>query len=172
LRIAIQHFQRKKPNQTSPRTTNTMFAVKGWKVDASALKPQTKPIKSSKAQDALDFTAARHAEANNDNDNDGPNAEQRAEKANLKRKREEIAAANEPDLGKQWDKHVEGKDVSKPREKKKKDGKKQKRDEKDVSGEEGQTGQGRSCGARWRFKDCVYSGGQTPTSTACSSDES
>jgi ribosomal RNA-processing protein 8 len=112
-----------------------MFAVKGWKVDASALKPQTKPIKSSKAQDALDFTAARHAEANNDNDNDGPNAEQKAEKANLKRKREEIAAANEPDLGKQWDKHVEGKDVSKPKEKKKKDGKKQKRDEKDVSGE-------------------------------------
>ena len=71
-----------------------MFAVKGWAVDSSALKPQTKPIKSSKAQDALDRKAAKHEEAN-----DGPNAEQKAEKANLKRKREEIAAANEPDLG-------------------------------------------------------------------------
>jgi ribosomal RNA-processing protein 8 len=101
-----------------------MFAVKGWAVDASALKPQTKPIKSSKAQDALDRKAAKHEEAN-----EGPNAEQKAEKANLKRKREEIAAANEPDLGKQWDKHVEGKDVSKPKEKKKKEGKKQKREE-------------------------------------------
>lgn len=108
-----------------------MFAVKGWAVDASALKPQTKPIKSSKAQDALDRKAAKHEEAN-----EGPNAEQKAEKANLKRKREEIAAANEPDLGKQWDKHVEGKDVSKPKEKKKKDGKKQKRDEKDANGAE------------------------------------
>ena len=116
----------------TPKHIHTMFAVKGWAVDASALKPQTKPIKSSKAQDALEKTAARHAAAN-DNDNEGPNAEQKAEKANLKRKREEIAAANEPDLGKQWDKHVEGKDVSKPKEKKKKDVKKQKRDEKDVN---------------------------------------
>jgi ribosomal RNA-processing protein 8 len=105
-------------------TFHNMFAVKGWAVDASALKPQIKPIKSSKAQDALDRKAAKHEEAN-----EGPNAEQKAEKANLKRKREEIAAANEPDLGKQWDKHVEGKDVSKPKEKKKKDGKKQKREE-------------------------------------------
>jgi len=111
----------------------TMFAVKGWAVDSSALKPQTKPIKSSKAQDALDRKAAKHEEAN-----DGPNAEQKAEKANLKRKREEIAAANEPDLGKQWDKHVEGKDVSKPKEKKKKEGKKQKREEDGVKSDEKQ----------------------------------
>lgn len=109
-----------------------MFAVKGWAVDSSTLKPQTKPIKSSKAQDALDRKAAKHEESN-----DGPNAEQKAEKANLKRKREEIAAANEPDLGKQWDKHVEGKDVSKSKEKKKKDSKKQKRDEKEAGGVNG-----------------------------------
>jgi ribosomal RNA-processing protein 8 len=116
-------------NLHTQQPTATMFAVKGWAVDSSALKPQTKPIKSSKAQDALDRKAAKHEEAN-----DGPNAEQKAEKANLKRKREEIAAANEPDLGKQWDKHVEGKDVSKPKEKKKKEGKKQKRDEQSADG--------------------------------------
>jgi ribosomal RNA-processing protein 8 len=114
-----------------------MFAVKGWAVDAKALKPQTKPIKSSKAQDALDRKAAKHEEAN-----EGPNAEQKAEKANLKRKREEIAAANEPDLGKQWDKHVEGKDVSKPKEKKKKDGKKQKREENGVEKKAGAQAEG------------------------------
>lgn len=98
-----------------------MFAVKGWAVDASTLKPQTKPIKSSKAQDALDKKAAQNEEKTPQND----------EKANLKRKREQAAAASEPDLGKQWDKHVEGKDVSKP---KKKDNKKQKRDDKDNEG--------------------------------------
>ncbi|KAM0718950.1 hypothetical protein Q7P37_006022 [Cladosporium fusiforme] len=99
-----------------------MFAVKGWAVDASSLKPQTKPIKSSKAQDALDRKAAQ---------NDEKTTPQDEEKANLKRKRAEAAAASEPDLGKQWDKHVEGKDVSKP---KKKDNKKQKRDDKDNEG--------------------------------------
>lgn len=94
-----------------------MFAVKGWAVDASSLKPQTKPIKSSKAQEAADKKAAQGEEKDAQAD----------QKASLKRKREQDATSNEPDLGKQWDKHVEGKDVSKP---KKKDNKKQKRDDK------------------------------------------
>lgn len=137
-----------------------MFAVKGWAVDASALKPQTKPIKSSKAQDALDRKAAKHEEAN-----EGPNAEQKAEKANLKRKREEIAAANEPDLGKQWDKHVEGKDVSKPKEKKKKDNKKQKRDEKDVNGADKKAGTQTEGGAQPSNKKDKKKGKQDKTET-------
>ncbi|GAB7326500.1 hypothetical protein MBLNU13_g10493t1 [Cladosporium sp. NU13] len=137
-----------------------MFAVKGWAVDASALKPQTKPIKSSKAQDALDRKAAKQEEAN-----EGPNAEQKAEKANLKRKREEIAAANEPDLGKQWDKHVEGKDVSKPKDKKKKDNKKQKRDEKDVHAADKKVGAQAEGGAQPGNKKDKKKGKQDKTAT-------
>lgn len=99
-----------------------MFAVKGWAVDASTLKPQTKPIKSSKAQDALDRKAAQNEDKPQQSD----------DKASLKRKREQTQ--NEPDLGKQWDKHVEGKDVSKPKPSKKKDNKKQKREENAAEG--------------------------------------
>lgn len=87
-----------------------MFAVKGWAVDASALKPQTEVFKRSKPSDQ--------------------NEAQDGEKVSRKRKREQNAgAAPEADIGKQWEKHIEGKDDGKAKAQKK-DKKKQKKEQK------------------------------------------
>nr|POE54478.1 25s rrna (adenine-n(1))-methyltransferase [Quercus suber] len=70
-----------------------MFAVKGWSVDASSLKPQIEPFKSAK-------TAAKEARQ----------SQQDGEKASRKRKRRDEApvAEQEQDVGKLWERHVEG----------------------------------------------------------------
>jgi len=88
-----------------------MFAVKGWAVDASTLKPQTEVFKRKKSSDQ-------------DEAQDG-------EKVSRKRKREQNAgAAPETDIGKQWEKHIEGKGVGKAKGPAKRDKKKQKREQK------------------------------------------
>ncbi|USW54064.1 Putative ribosomal RNA processing protein [Septoria linicola] len=81
-----------------------MFAVKGWNVDAAALKPQTEVIKGKKAT-AKEAAAAATA------------SEENGEKQSRKRKREEAeeqkAKKVDAELGQQWEKHIEGKDVKK-----------------------------------------------------------
>lgn len=84
-----------------------MFAVKGWKVDASALKSQTEPFK--------------RAAANGD------------EKQSRKRKRENAESAKESakqdEVGKLWDEHIEGKaPVKSKKQLKKEEQKRQKLD--------------------------------------------
>jgi ribosomal RNA-processing protein 8 len=79
-----------------------MFAVKGWSVDASALKPQTEPFKGAKK------------------DEDG--------KGSKKRKRGEGQSGPGEDVGKLWDRHIEGKAPVKGSKQKKKERKKQKLD--------------------------------------------
>ncbi|KXT04986.1 hypothetical protein AC578_10298, partial [Pseudocercospora eumusae] len=82
------------------RFTHTMFAVKGWNVDASALKPQTEVFKRPTA----------------------PN-EDGEQKASRKRKREnaESAKANaeKDNVGQQWEEHIEGKQQKSKKELKK-----------------------------------------------------
>lgn len=88
-----------------------MFAVKGWAVDAANLKPQTEVFQRGKPSDQ--------------------NEAQNGEKVSRKRKREQNAgAAPEADIGKQWEKHIEGKDGGKAKGQTKKDRKKQKRQQK------------------------------------------
>ena len=81
-----------------------MFAVKGWSVDVTSLKPQTEIFKSSKSQDG------------------------KTEKSGKKRKRGHAEEAkqdpniNPDDVGRLWEQHVEGKELShtqKKRERKK-----------------------------------------------------
>ena len=75
--------------------SDKMFAVKGWSVDSSTLKPQTEVFKSSKSQD-------------------GDNQQN----ASRKRKRKHAEAKQDPNVnpenvGQLWGQHVEGKDLSK-----------------------------------------------------------
>ncbi|KAK5117889.1 hypothetical protein LTR85_008663 [Meristemomyces frigidus] len=81
-----------------------MFAVKGWSVDATSLKPQTEPFKSAKAQTQ-----------------DGEQKQGRKRK-----RREEAPTAQIQDVGKLWDEHIEGKKPVKKQQKR--DRKKQKLD--------------------------------------------
>ncbi|KAH9812159.1 putative methyltransferase [Teratosphaeria destructans] len=67
-----------------------MFAVKGWSVDAASLKPQTEPFKTSKS-------VSRDGE----------------QQQGKKRKRGEGKQDANGDVGKLWDKHIEGKQPSK-----------------------------------------------------------
>ncbi|KAK4544086.1 hypothetical protein LTR36_004584 [Oleoguttula mirabilis] len=78
-----------------------MFAVKGWSLDATSLKPQTEVFKSGKAP-----------------------AQDGKPKQGRKRKRGEAPAAQNQDVGKLWDQHIEGK--TPVRSKPKRDRKKQK----------------------------------------------
>ena len=82
-----------------------MFAVKGWSVDTAALKPQTEPFKTAKAK-----------------------AEEGEQQWNKKRKREGESGQGD-DVGRQWEKHIEGKDTSKVKKAAKKERKKQKTDQ-------------------------------------------
>jgi ribosomal RNA-processing protein 8 len=70
-----------------------MFAVKGWAVDASALKPQSEPFKTSVSSAAANTTA------------DGAGAQE----SRRKRKRGGEPAAQNVDVGKLWEQHIEGK---------------------------------------------------------------
>ncbi|KAF2217980.1 hypothetical protein CERZMDRAFT_31831 [Cercospora zeae-maydis SCOH1-5] len=85
-----------------------MFAVKGWNVDASALKPQTEVFKSKKA-------ASKEAAA----------AQEDGDKQSRKRKREEAeeqkAKKVDAELGEQWEKHIEGKTPKKAKKAKSQD---------------------------------------------------
>lgn len=99
------------PNCVNPSDIAAMFAVKGWAVDAASLKPQTEVFKRSKPSEQ--------------------NEAQDGEKVSRKRKREQNAgAAPEVDIGKQWEKHIEGKGVGKAKGQTKKDKLKQKREQK------------------------------------------
>lgn len=83
-----------------------MFAVKGWNVDVTALKPQTEVIKGKKA-------SAKEAAA----------AAENAEKQTRKRKREEAeelkAKKVDAELGEKWEKYIEGKETKKAKKAKK-----------------------------------------------------
>ncbi|KAF2164296.1 hypothetical protein M409DRAFT_25175 [Zasmidium cellare ATCC 36951] len=74
-----------------------MFAVKGWNVDASSLKPQTEVVKSAAKTD-------RNGE----------------KKQGKKRKRGDVGAAQDEDVGKLWDQHIEGKEPVKSKQGQKK----------------------------------------------------
>ncbi|OQO02688.1 hypothetical protein B0A48_12217 [Cryoendolithus antarcticus] len=65
-----------------------MFAVKGWKVDPSTLTKQTEVFKSAKALEK---------------------AEDKADKTRKRKRRQDAGTVSEVDLGKQWERHVEGK---------------------------------------------------------------
>lgn len=78
-----------------------MFAVKGWSVNPSALKPQTEPFKTGPLpQKAKDGTQIK------------PDA-------GKKRKRGDGPAGNEPDVGKLWTKHIDNGEPEKPKKAKK-----------------------------------------------------
>lgn len=80
-----------------------MFAVKGWNIDASALKAQTEPFKAAVVPKQ-----------------DGE------QKQSRKRKREtaEAEAAKNQDVGKMWEQHIEGKDPAKSKKQAKQERKK------------------------------------------------
>ncbi|KAK6437822.1 25S rRNA (adenine645-N1)-methyltransferase [Oleoguttula sp. CCFEE 5521] len=65
-----------------------MFAVKGWKVDPSTLTKQTEVFRSAKALEK---------------------AEDKADKTRKRKRRQDAGTVSEVDLGKQWERHVEGK---------------------------------------------------------------
>nr|OQO28836.1 hypothetical protein B0A51_05249 [Rachicladosporium sp. CCFEE 5018] len=65
-----------------------MFAVKGWKVDPATLTKQTEVFKSAKALEK---------------------AEDKADKTRKRKRRQDAGTVSEVDLGKQWERHVEGK---------------------------------------------------------------
>ncbi|KAK6437497.1 25S rRNA (adenine645-N1)-methyltransferase [Oleoguttula sp. CCFEE 5521] len=71
-----------------PAKIATMFAVKGWKVDPSTLTKQTEVFKSAKAIEK---------------------AEDKADKTRKRKRRQDAGTVSEVDLGKQWERHVEGK---------------------------------------------------------------
>nr|POE87737.1 25s rrna (adenine-n(1))-methyltransferase [Quercus suber]POF00886.1 25s rrna (adenine-n(1))-methyltransferase [Quercus suber] len=106
-----------------------MFAVKGWSVDASSLKPQTEPFKSAKAA----------AKEERQSPQDG-------EKTSRKRKRRDEASVADQaqDVGKMWERHVEGKKGSSEYKKEKlktlKEKKKEMKAKKRKLAEETQTG--------------------------------
>jgi ribosomal RNA-processing protein 8 len=70
-----------------------MFAVKGWAVDASALKPQSELFRSNASSTAANTAA------------DGADAQE----SRRKRKRGGEPAAQNLDVGKLWEQHIEGK---------------------------------------------------------------
>jgi ribosomal RNA-processing protein 8 len=70
-----------------------MFAVKGWAVDASALKPQSEPFRNNVNAPTADASA------------DGADAQE----SRRKRKRGGEPAAQNVDVGKLWEQHIEGK---------------------------------------------------------------
>jgi ribosomal RNA-processing protein 8 len=69
-----------------------MFTVKGWNVDAKALKPQTEPFKSA-----------------------GPDGEQ---KQGRKRKRGNVESTESKDVGQLWEQHIDKKEPKKQRKEK------------------------------------------------------
>ncbi|WPG99155.1 Hypothetical protein R9X50_00196600 [Acrodontium crateriforme] len=91
-----------------------MFAVKGWSVDASSLKPQTEIFRSSKKSA---------------DDVDGQQSRKR------KRPGDPPVAQQQGDVGKLWEKHIEGKTPEKS--KAMKDKKKKRKVEKAQAGEDG-----------------------------------
>ncbi|GAB7362924.1 hypothetical protein MBLNU230_g3224t1 [Neophaeotheca triangularis] len=98
-----------------------MFAVKGWSVDSSSLKPQTEPAKPPK------------------------NAPQESgEKPNKKRKRETTNVTNE-NVARLWEEHVEGKKPAKKEKKEKARPEKQQKEERGA-GKESQSAGGEADG--------------------------
>lgn len=78
-----------------------MFAVKGWSVNASALKPQTEPFKTGPLpQKSKDGVVSKP-------------------EAGKKRKRGDGPPGNEPDVGKLWTKHIDNGEPEKPKKAKK-----------------------------------------------------
>ncbi|SMQ51366.1 unnamed protein product [Zymoseptoria tritici ST99CH_3D7] len=75
-----------------------MFAVKGWAVNSSALKPQTEPFKTGPLPQKPQKNQPTSAAANGE------------QKASKKRKRGDAPgpAGSEADVGKLWAKHIEG----------------------------------------------------------------
>lgn len=80
-----------------------MFAVKGWSVDASSLKPQTELFRPTKSQDGEEKKGKKRKRKHSDEAKQDPNV-------------------RPDDVGRLWEQHVEGRDLSKAqknREKKK-----------------------------------------------------
>ena len=85
-----------------------MFAVKGWSVDASSLKPQTEIFKPSKSTGGESLKSSQKR------------------KRGHRQESQQDASGGADDAGRLWEKHIEGKDV--PRKREKKEQKRQKLD--------------------------------------------
>lgn len=96
-----QNLCRALPQHLRRSNNATMFAVKGWSVDANALKPQTEPFKTGplpqKSKDGVEVKP----------------------EAGKKRKRGDGPTGNEPDVGKLWTKHIDNGEPEKPKKAKK-----------------------------------------------------